>query len=498
MFETQKIDSFFSGEKNLLDEEEKIFISRRTRVVRFFKLFLPCLTALLLGVGVVLFDFETTNDTALTLADDEKIYFEKFRMKNTVFEITEKDNQFSTLKADIVEEIEPGKKMYNLVNPYAKTLDKGREITLIAKSGKYNQDQQALDLKTNVISNYNHQMEMKTNSVSYNFATEYGYGNERITGNGEKGYFEADKFTFSKPKGIITLINNVYMKSGDMTLRTPDKTVMYMNENKFITSNATVTKGQDALKGDVITAFFEDTKHFQINRAFSKGHTEILSEGKKAFADRGEYDAKTGIVKLFDNVKIVDDSGYTATADIGIYDSNKKMFTLHNNVMVRDDSGYTATSDTGIYDSNKKMFTLQHNVMVRDDRGYTAVSQNGIYNLNEKTFTLLDNVRIDRGSNIITAPKAVYFQEKDELRFYGGVKVTQDGSTATALNGVYFIKKNLAELEKNVVITKERNVVRGDKAISDFNTSKSRLISQKGGRISGKLIESTLKSKKDN
>ncbi len=83
-----------------------------------------------------------------------------------------------------------------------------------------------------------------------------------------------------------------------------------------------------------------------------------------------------------------------------------------------------------------------------------------------------------------------------ELRVLG-VKVTQDGNTATALSGVYFIKKNIAELEHNVVITKDGNVVRGDKAISDFNTSKSRLVAKKGGRISGKLIESTLKDKKD-
>ena len=45
----------------------------------------------------------------------------------------------------------------------------------------------------------------------------------------------------------------------------------------------------------------------------------------------------------------------------------------------------------------------------------------------------------------------------------------------------------------NVVIEKNGNIVRGDKAISDFNTSKSKLIAKKGGRISGKLIESKLK-----
>ena len=121
MFETQKIDTFFSGEKNPFEEEERSFVTRRIKVVRFFKLFLPSLTALLLGVGVALFDFDTTPDNTISLAEDERIYFEKFRIKNTVFEITEKDNQFSVLKADVVEETTPGKKIYSLLNPDAKT-----------------------------------------------------------------------------------------------------------------------------------------------------------------------------------------------------------------------------------------------------------------------------------------------------------------------------------------------------------------------------------------
>ena len=91
MFETHKIDSFFSGENNPLDAQETMFMSRRTKVVRFFRLFLPCLTALLLGSGIILFDFETNSDAPVSIADDDKIYFEKFRMKNTVFEVTEKE-----------------------------------------------------------------------------------------------------------------------------------------------------------------------------------------------------------------------------------------------------------------------------------------------------------------------------------------------------------------------------------------------------------------------
>lgn len=463
MFETQKIDSFFSGEKNLLDEEENVYISRRTKVVRFLRLFLPCLTALLLGLGVVLFDFDTSSDSPLLLAEEEKLYFEKFHMKNTVFEITEKDNQFSVLKADIVEEPTPGKKVYNLTNPDAKTLSKGKVITLAAKEGVYYQTKQDLELQFDVIANYDKQMEIKTNSATYNFSSEYGFGNEKVVGNGEKGSFEANRFTFDKGKGVVTLFDNVFLKSGDFELFSPERAVMYINENKFVSTKATAQKGDSTLKGDTLIAFFRDTKNFEIDKAFSEGHTEIYSNEKKAFSDRGEYNAADGLIKLFGNVKIIDSHGYTATGGMGVYDSAKKVFTLKDDVVVKDKSGYTAVAKTGIYD------------------------------LVKKTFTLLDSVKIDKGSNIITAPKATYFQEKDEFYFYDNVKVVQEEGTATALQGVFFVKKNIAELSGRVVITKDGNMVTGDKAVSDFNTSKSKLVAKEGGRISGKLIESKLK-----
>lgn len=467
MFETQKIDSFFSGEKNLLDEEEKNYTTRRTKVVRFFKLFLPCLTALLLGVGIVLFDFDSDKDSTFVLASEEKVYFEKFRMKNTVFEITEKDNDLSTLMADVVEETEPGKKQYNLTSPKAKTFDGTKTITLEAKTGKYDQNRQVLDLFTDVVANYDKQMEIKTNSATYSFAKEAGYGNEKVVGNGEKGYFEADKFTFDKGKGVVTLIHNVFIKNDTTELRTPETASLFLNDNKFVATKATIKKGKDTLKGNTVTALFKDTRSFEISHVYAEGQTQIVSDGKKAFADKSDYDETTGLVKLFGNVKVVAEGGYTATANNGVYDDKAQTFTLIDNVNVKNDSGYT------------------------------AVAQKGIYNLSKNTFTLQNNVRITKGNNIITAPKAIYFQNKDEFRFYEDVRVTQKDGTATAKSGVYYIKKNIAELENDVVITKDGNIVRGDKAISDFNTSKSRLIAKGGGRISGKLIESTLKDKDD-
>ena len=429
MFETHKIDAFFSGEQNLLDKQETIYTTRRMKVVRFFKLFLPCLTALLLGLGVVLFDFETNSDSTIALADKDRIYFEKFHIKNTVFEITDIDNQFSTLKADTIDEVSAGKKLYDLANPRATTIDKDKKITLTAKTGRYNQNKQELKLSTDVVANYNSQMEIKTNSGVYNFSTETGYGNEKIIGNGDKGYFEADKFTFDKKKGEITLINNVYLKSDNMKLNSPKKATLFMNDNRFVSDNATVVKSKDTIYGDTVTVYFKDSKNFEIEKAYSNGNAKIISGGKTAYADNVEYLPNDELIKLHNNVKIVDNSGYIATSDYGIYDSKKQTFTLEN------------------------------------------------------------NVKVSKENNIVTAPKAIYFQNKNEFRFYDDVRVSQDGSVATAKSGVYYIKKNIAELEHNVVITKDGNIVRGDKAISDFNTSKSRLVAKKGGRISGKLIE---------
>jgi LPS export ABC transporter protein LptC len=466
LFETKKIDTFFTGDKNLLEEEEKIYISRRTKVVRFFKLFMPCLTALLLGVGVILFDFETNEDNSFTLANEERGYFEKFRMKNTVFELSEKNNKFSVIKATEVEEKEAGSKIYNLTHPDSQTLDNGKVITLRAERGVYNQNTQDLDLYTDVVGNYDKQIEIKTESATYNFETEKGSGNEKVVGLGETRAFKADRFAFDNKNGVIELWGNVYLKGDDIELKSPHKAILYAHENKMITSQGTVYKAKDIIKGDELTAFFKDTKQFEIEKAYSKGHTEIYTAGKSIFADRGEYIKEEGMARLFDNVKIVDSSGYTATGNNGIYDLNKRVFTLIGYVTITDKSGYTATAKSGVYDMEKK------------------------------TITLRDDVQIVKNESTVTAPKAVYFQTKDEFHFYDKVKVEQEGYEATAKSGVYFVKKNVAELNDDVIITKNGNQVRGDKAISDFVTSKSRLVpTKKGGRVFGKLFESTFKKK---
>jgi LPS export ABC transporter protein LptC len=388
---------------------------------------------MLLGLGVALFDFNSSTSSSLPIADEEQLYFEKFRIKNTVFEITEKDNQFSVLKADEVEEKNAGEKIYDLKKPDAQTFDNGKVITLKSIHGSYDQNKKLLYLSNKVEADYNKQLLIKTETITYNFSSESGFGNNKILGTGDKGSFVSDRFTFNKKGGTITLIGNVEIYDDTIKLTTPDKATLYSNDNKMVAHNAIVLKGKDKLKGDTLTIYFKDNKNFEIEKALSVGNTEIHSDGKIAFADRGEYLADKKLTYLYDNVKIKDGNGYTALAENAVYDFSKKDFTLNNKVKI--------------------------------------VKQN----------------------NTATADKAIYYQNKDEFHFFGNVKINQQGTTVSAKKGIYFVKRNVVELFNDVVITKNGNIVRGDKAVSDFNTSKSKLIAQRGGRISGKLIESKLK-----
>ena len=461
MFETHKIDTFFNGDKNLFDKDEEVFISRRTKVVRFLKLFLPCLTAMLLGVGVALFNFDTTQPS-LSVDKDENFYFEKFRMKNTVFEITDEDNQFSILKANTVEESKPGSKIYELEKPDAKTIDEDKTITLKANKGIYNQNKEELLVKGDVESLYDEQITIKTNSANYNFKTEKGSGKEKITGEGNNQNFSAIGFSFDKKNNILTLNKDVYLKKDNLSLTTPKQATLYLNKNMFIAQDAVVTKDKDSLEGNELKVFFKDTKNFEILKAFSKGNTKIRTNKKTATADRGEYFADKNIANLYDNVRIRDDSGYDARAQKGTYYFDKNNFVLDDDVKI-------------IKGVN------------------TAYTDKAIFYQDKKEFHFLGNIKIINGKNIAYTDKAIYYQNKDEFHFFGNVKINQEDTTATSQKGIYFVKKNIVELIDNVIIEKNGNMVRGDKAISDFNTSKSKLIAKKGGRISGKLIESKLK-----
>ncbi|MBI3701342.1 MAG: LPS ABC transporter substrate-binding protein LptA [Afipia sp.] len=75
------------------------------------------------------------------------------------------------------------------------------------------------------------------------------------------------------------------------------------------------------------------------------------------------------------------------------------------------------------------------------------------------------------------------------LEAKGGVVVTQKEQTVTGDRGTFDMRANTVTMEGNVLLTKDKNVLRGDKLIVDMTTGVSRVESG-GGRVQG-VFQST-------
>lgn len=71
-----------------------------------------------------------------------------------------------------------------------------------------------------------------------------------------------------------------------------------------------------------------------------------------------------------------------------------------------------------------------------------------------------------------------------KLEARGGVTVIQKDSTVTGDNGVFDMRANKVTMRGNVLLTKDKNVLRGDRLIVDLTTGVSRVESD-SGRVQG-------------
>jgi lipopolysaccharide export system protein LptA len=71
-----------------------------------------------------------------------------------------------------------------------------------------------------------------------------------------------------------------------------------------------------------------------------------------------------------------------------------------------------------------------------------------------------------------------------KLEAKGGVVVTQKDSTVTGDRGIFDMRANTVTMHGNVLLTKDKNVLRGDRLIVDLTTGVSRVESD-SGRVQG-------------
>jgi lipopolysaccharide export system protein LptA len=126
----------------------------------------------------------------------------------------------------------------------------------------------------------------------------------------------------------------------------------------------------------------------------------------------------------------------------------------------------------------------------------------------DKAATFSGNVKVVQGDTTMLCKTLVVFYDNDQsadakkpamksatpgpagsssirkLEAKGGVIVTQKDSTVTGDRGVFDMRANTVTMHGNVLLTKDKNVLRGDRLIVDLTTGISRVESD-SGRVQG-------------
>jgi hypothetical protein len=198
----KKLDSFFSG--NILPSI-KDSVTRHTKLVRRAKLILPCIAAALLSLLFIIpalkkdlskFSIDITRPKAGEL--------EKLHVENTVFYITDRNNNVHNFTADSIDETEPQSKLVRISNPEGiLPVSEGVWLDIKSPTGYYNQEQNTLTLTDDVEIFYSAGMNIQVPYVVYDFRNLKGHSSKPVKADGFLGKLDSEGFEFYSQTGVM-------------------------------------------------------------------------------------------------------------------------------------------------------------------------------------------------------------------------------------------------------------------------------------------------------
>ena len=189
MVDIKKLDTYFNADSEIpAARPDKKQVNRHTRIVRFAKLFLPSLAAILVGL-LLLFPtiHKDVRDFKLDITRPKKGELEKLHVEDTVFYITD-------------EGIIP--------------LENGEWNTVKAPLGFFNQKNNLLRLDDDVEMFYSAGMAVHTTEAFFDFPNSKGYGSKPVSAQGVFGNLKAEGFEFSTADDIL-----VFTGHSDITIK---------------------------------------------------------------------------------------------------------------------------------------------------------------------------------------------------------------------------------------------------------------------------------------
>ena len=164
--------------------------------VGFMKLLLPALAAALILLVVAWPQFTVDDDnfrlSVSKLAPDQA---DSLTMLNARFDGLDEKNRPYTVTADMATQSDSDEDLIELELPKADiTLEDGAWLALTARSGKYRQKSQILDLIGSVSLFHDQGFELRTEAARVDLARGVAEGNQPVQGQGSTGFIEAQGF----------------------------------------------------------------------------------------------------------------------------------------------------------------------------------------------------------------------------------------------------------------------------------------------------------------
>ena len=212
MVDIKKIDEYFNGEQELATPKESP-LSHRAKIMRWIKIALPSMAALLIGLLIVMPGLQTESKRlAIDVTRPKKGEIEKLHMEQTSFYITDANNKVNNFNADNIDETEPGSKLLKLKNPSGILPNADNTwVNIQSPIGYYNQNTSLLRLLDGVELFYSNGATATSEEMFFDFKLSKAYSVKPTTVDGESGHIEAQGFEYYQDKDLLIFTGKTHI-----------------------------------------------------------------------------------------------------------------------------------------------------------------------------------------------------------------------------------------------------------------------------------------------
>lgn len=229
-----------------------------------------------------------------------------------------------------------------------------------------------------------------------------------------------------------------------------DQTLEWLRDQKVYIArgNAVATQGTLTLKGDILTAHYEEAAagSTEIKRITIEGNVHVTGEAQQAFGDSGSYDIETGEVVLEGkNLKITTPTEKITAERRLEYNTNEKVMKAHGGAKVtRGQDHLNADTLVANFSEDAQGKLTLHKInatghVVLRNLKETVKSDHAIYNVSTGKAVLNGSVRILQGSSWLEGAKAEVDLKTGVSQLFAG----QDNNSSVGtgrVRGIFYPK----------------------------------------------------------